>query len=168
MIHTATTAPVGDVAIGGGAALHRSATITVTDEADVPYDLTLDVELDEDDGRYVVTRLVAQQRPGGPGVDGDGLRQVPIGRMLAAAMWRTTVPGSAAANLGGLRASAKGGTDDLAAVAATYRIAHACGVSPTRAVADHYRIPQSTAAKRVMRARELGLLEPTTRGKAGG
>jgi hypothetical protein len=56
-------------------------------------------------------------------------------------------------------------TDDLAKVAAIYR---AGGAKPTKAVADALGISVSAAAKRVARAREVGLLEPTVQGRAGG
>jgi len=55
--------------------------------------------------------------------------------------------------------------DDLARVAATYR---AGGTKPTKAVADAEGISVSAAGKRVARAREAGLLEPTTQGRVGG
>lgn len=42
------------------------------------------------------------------------------------------------------------------------------GDSPTKAVANHFGVAQSTAAKWVMRAREMDLLGQTTPGKAGG
>jgi len=53
------------------------------------------------------------------------------------------------------------------AVADIYRAAFADGrLTPTRAVAREFRVPQSTAAKWVARCRDLGLLPLTTRGKA--
>jgi hypothetical protein len=56
-------------------------------------------------------------------------------------------------------------TTELATVAAIYRDG---GSQPTKAVADALNISRSAAAKRVVRAREAGLLEPTTQGRAGG
>jgi len=53
-------------------------------------------------------------------------------------------------------------------VAAVYRAAFAAGKHPTKAVADHFGVSKSTAAKKVSRARELGLLAPARqRGVAG-
>ena len=58
--------------------------------------------------------------------------------------------------------------DHYAAVAEVYAKAWADGVHPTKAVAEHWTIAKTTAAKWVSRARELGFLEPTTRGRPGG
>jgi len=57
--------------------------------------------------------------------------------------------------------------DDLEQVAAIYRNG---GANPTKAVADALNISRSAAAKRVAKARspEVGLLEPTSQGRAGG
>jgi len=60
------------------------------------------------------------------------------------------------------------GPDHYAEVAAVYSIAYRNGEPPTKAVADHFtqqrgkRVPRSTAAKWVMKSRELGMLPPTT------
>ena len=56
--------------------------------------------------------------------------------------------------------------DDAATVAAVYRLAYVSHEPPVQAVARHFGIPTSTAAKRVMRARERGSLSPTSPGKA--
>jgi hypothetical protein len=53
----------------------------------------------------------------------------------------------------------------LAEVAEVYRHAWETGRAPTRAVAEHFTISQSAAAKRVSRAREAGYLPLTTQGK---
>jgi hypothetical protein len=58
-------------------------------------------------------------------------------------------------------------TGRLAEVAAVYRQAWKRGRPPTEAVADHFTISQSAAAKRVSRARQAGYLPPTTRGRSG-
>lgn len=42
------------------------------------------------------------------------------------------------------------------------------GATPTRAVADHFHLSRSAAAKQVARAREAGFLDRTTQGKTGG
>lgn len=56
-------------------------------------------------------------------------------------------------------------TEQLAQVASIYR---AAPTKPTKAVADALGISSSAAAKRVVRAREAGLLESTSQGRAGG
>ncbi len=60
------------------------------------------------------------------------------------------------------------GDGHYADVAEVYATAWADGVHPTKAVAEHWSIAKTTAAKWVFRARELGFLEPTTRGRPGG
>jgi hypothetical protein len=60
------------------------------------------------------------------------------------------------------------GDDHYAAVAEVYATAWADGFHPTKAVAEHWSIAKTTAAKWVFRARDLGFLEPTTRGRPGG
>jgi transposase len=42
------------------------------------------------------------------------------------------------------------------------------GATPTRAVAEHFHISRSAAAKQVARAREAGFLDRTTQGKTSG
>lgn len=60
------------------------------------------------------------------------------------------------------------GPEHFAEVARVYREADARSRTPTRAVARHFGVSQAAAAKWVARCRELGLLPPTTRGKARG
>jgi hypothetical protein len=59
---------------------------------------------------------------------------------------------------------------DYATVARVYAEARARGEHPTEAVRRHFKIPKenrSTAAKQVARARQLGYLPKTTRGRVG-
>lgn len=58
------------------------------------------------------------------------------------------------------------GADHYSKVAEIYREAAALGNAPTRAVAEHFVVSKSAAAKWVARARGIGLLPPTQRGKA--
>ncbi len=51
-------------------------------------------------------------------------------------------------------------------VASAYTTAHLERKSPTKAVAEGFNISYSAAAKKVAKCRQLGLLPPTTRGKA--
>lgn len=46
-----------------------------------------------------------------------------------------------------------------------YALSYACGVSPTLAVSEAMRVSQSAAAQLVRRARQLGYLPNTTRGR---
>lgn len=52
-------------------------------------------------------------------------------------------------------------------VARVYREAWQAGDNPTQAVATHFTLTASAAAKRVMRARQAGLLPATRKGKGG-
>ncbi|HEX7161899.1 MAG TPA: hypothetical protein VF223_11770 [Trebonia sp.] len=65
------------------------------------------------------------------------------------------------------RGSGRQTAEALAEVAQVYRHAWETGQHPTRAVAGHFTISQSAAAKRVSRARQAGYLPHTTRGKPG-
>jgi hypothetical protein len=58
------------------------------------------------------------------------------------------------------------GPEHYAEVARVYRAAFAENRTPTRIVARHFKVTPTTAAKWVARCRELGLLPPTSRGKA--
>lgn len=58
--------------------------------------------------------------------------------------------------------------DALAEVARIYGAAWRRGDSPTKAVAEAFKISKSAAAKRVARARAAGLLPPTEQGRARG
>ncbi len=58
------------------------------------------------------------------------------------------------------------GPDHFVEVARVYREAYARNRTPTRAVATHFQTTEAAAAKWVARCRELGLLPPTTQGKA--
>ena len=53
-------------------------------------------------------------------------------------------------------------------VAMVYEEAYRAGINPTQAVASRFDKSKSTAAKYVMKARELRFLGPTEQGKAGG
>lgn len=58
------------------------------------------------------------------------------------------------------------GIDHYQKVAQVYRDAWLQGKPPTKAVQSRFRVSYSYAAKKVQKARELGLLPPTTRGRA--
>ncbi len=61
-----------------------------------------------------------------------------------------------------------GSVSGLAEVARVYDEAWRAGKPPTKAVAEHFVISDSAAAKRVSRARKAGLLPETTRGRPSG
>ena len=158
---------VGVPVSGGRFSLAPAATVTASEEPWLPYDLTLEVELL--DGRYAVTELRACRKAGGDPVTTDGLRAIPLARILMAAFegavlaWKRSPGGDA------IGAPIGPWHDEQTRVAAIYLLAYACGQAPTKAVAQALGIPQSTAAKKVMKARRdpRGLLGETTPGQAG-
>jgi hypothetical protein len=60
------------------------------------------------------------------------------------------------------------GPEHLAQVAKVYAHAYRAGQRPTEAVRQEWQVSKTTAAKWVARAREAGLLGPTTQRRAGG
>jgi hypothetical protein len=65
-------------------------------------------------------------------------------------------------------APAKWGPEHYRNVADIYSYAWDNNLKPTRAVAQHWGVSQSSAANWVAKARELGFLDQTSRGKPGG
>lgn len=148
--------------IGGGFLLPSDATVEV-DDPEVPYLVKIGVTLE--DGRYQCTSIECLRRtktvPHGPPVTSKGLRQLPLQRLVATALT------SQAEQLTHRSEFITEESDELLRVAAAYRFAYAIGLPPTKHVAEELGIPGSTATKKVMKAREAGLLGPTTPGKAG-
>lgn len=145
-------------------------------DLDLPYDVDLWAEYSEEQARYVCGELICRGRQDGPPVTNDGLRALPMASML-----RVGVEGSVTVFGSPDDAGERDGefifwnlrADDIdplrryRQVAAVYRVAHACGQSPTKGVAEAFGVPSSTAGKWVMRSRKEGLLSKTTPGKAG-
>lgn len=157
-----------DTPTTGPGRLPRWAKLHVTGSSDdpVPFDVAIDAVLEN--GRYVVESLSAQRTAGGPPITTEQLRLIPVGRILAeglATLVRMTVPVSSGEAR--ITTDPRPLADDLSTVAAIYRIAYACGLPPTKTVAEMLGLPASTANKRVIRARREGLLPATTPGRAG-
>ncbi len=101
------------------------------------------------------------------------LRSLPLGRILEAK--RTDHAGLASEMFreepsrrwhAPKRRRAKYGPEHFAEVARVYREAFTRNRTPTRAVARHFEVSPTAAAKWVVRCRDLGLLPKTTRGRA--
>lgn len=157
------------VPIGGGFTLQSPVTVRTLPAAELEYDVTLTLVVEGD--RYVTDEIVCKRKPGGVLVTSDGMRSIPVAQIvrdaaphLAGLIMRFTTD-----EHGQVFGEPLGdwSEDDLTAVAGIYRTAHACGIPPTKAVAEALGLSQSTAAKRVMRARADGLLGKTTSGRAG-
>lgn len=115
-------------------------------------------------------------------VTGDVLRAIPLGTLhrqaRAEAASYARRKGKSSANFvalvnamvpeladlgGGPRRGVAMSNDDLEQIAAVYRKAWNEGRAVTRAVADAFKIAESTAGKRIMKAREAGLLDDVGR-----
>lgn len=159
---------ISDVAaVGGGLFLPIGARIEATDMNELDYDVTLDVELT--DGRYECVDLTCSRRPGGPPVTTNGIRSIPIGRLIEQGIAPYVLHSTPNPHAEGEWVVSPAGysDDELVKVAAIYRLAYACGLPPTTAVANALGVTQSVAGNRVMKARRKeGLLDPTTKGKA--
>lgn len=150
------------------------ATLDVVNEPELsPYPLRVNVALR--DGRYIVTSLevIADVR-----ADGDrdvwditsdlgkrtpsascepvtvaGLAKVRLSRVLRTALVRHVNVSRTTAT--GDQVYGMGKSEELPAV---YALARAVGDNPTKAVAEHFKLTQASAAQRVARARKAGQL----------
>lgn len=130
-----------------------------------------------------------------PRVDGRLMRDLPMGALLDASRalltrrlryeahalegfgdeaewtegllrWRDDVTEHLAA-LDGAKRGRDLGNDHYREVAEVYAMAVQAGKPPTAAVAEHFTVEKSSAAKKVARARQRGFLPPTTKGRVG-
>lgn len=165
-ITTMMKGPIQGVPVGGGISLRAGATIRATDVSWLPYNVALETELVGD--RYLCTEVICSQREGGDPVTTNGLRAVPLGRLIAAGLQDTVMKSWPIPNTEGEFMVEPVGTwsDDTVNVAAIYRLAYACGLNPTSEVAAALGVSKSVASNRVMKARRAGLLDPTEKGKA--
>jgi hypothetical protein len=153
------------------------------DDPNMPYDLELVIDLDED-GRPECIELRCIRKEGGPPITGQGLRELPISslvrRLTALNAYKYTVATSPKKR-GRVRTLKPGSAADakhvytelgrrwitrehLEEVARLYEEALELGnPAPTRSVAESMHAARSTAAKWVMRCRDEGLLPPTDR-----
>jgi hypothetical protein len=139
----------------------------------IPYDVKLEAHFDV--GRFQVLSLTATRRVEGESVTTEGLRRVPVGRILQQALEKLVVDWdwqSKFVEWGPwgvrLRTRPEGPNEDaLLTVAALYRFAHMVGVPPTAYVAETLSLPKSTAGRWVGLARKSGHLGPALGTKAG-
>lgn len=135
--------------------------------------VVVELTVDEEGGRLVVTEFTARRRAGGPPVTVDVLRAIPVARLTASAVAEARWSGLV--NEGGYRIATvtnPAGLDldhlpPLERVAVAYRWGYFIGENPTQWVAKVLHLSPAVAAKRVQAARLAGLLEPTTRGRKG-
>lgn len=117
-------------------------------------------------GRYECVGLQLQQRPDGPPVNSEALREVAVRDVVRAALdlcYREAVASGAVeeADLDppphGVAASVVP-DDALARVAQVYQFAYMFNEPPTKAVQDKYRVSRATAGRWVAEARRRGLV----------
>ena len=146
------------------------------DESEPPYRIELNVVID--DGRFTVEQMTCTQHGNGPPVTSEGLRAIPVARLLAFAAFRNVFvvknapDGSSAvtpfdgADLA--EGAKRGPTDDvLRKVAVVYQVQYACGLAPTKGVEDSFKLARSTAGRWIAMARERGLLPPAAADASG-
>lgn len=157
--------------LGSGFAVLWEPTVRVDDPA---LDVVVELELEVEGGRLVVSRLEVERRPDGPPVTVDVLKSLPLVGLTAHA-----AAGGLLRGLVRVRRT-KGGTQVTAAdvedldelpeaerAAVVYRAALFFGMAPTASVAEVLGVSRDMAAKRVQAARLAGLLEPTRKGQKG-
>jgi hypothetical protein len=139
----------------------------------LPFDV--DVEAKFANGRFRVEKLVATKRPKGDDITTDGLRRVPVGRILQHAIEKVVllngvfVMGRGVIDRAVQEVASASGPDDkvLILVATLYRLAYAVNVPPTAYVSERLGLPKSTAGRYVGLARKAGHLGPALGTKAG-
>ncbi|WP_344427126.1 hypothetical protein [Pseudonocardia ailaonensis] len=143
------------------------------------YDVTVHVAPQE--GRLVASRLVVDQRAGGPPVTLDGIRHIPVGALVRAVGannlqevegraggYETVSPNLSEAEVAEL--VAQGPTDQtLRTVAYLYRYALAVGDPPVKVVEQTMKLSRSKTGRWIALCREKGYLNPSEgAGKAAG
>jgi hypothetical protein len=99
--------------------------------------------------------MEVQRRKGGPPVNADGLRRIPLASIMSQAA-RLALMRMEEGDL--LPAWDVG--DPLEEVALTHRLAHAAGEPPTKAVMERLDISRSSASRRIAKARERDCSAP--------
>jgi hypothetical protein len=160
------------VELGNGLLVYPRFTAQATGPA-IPYDVSIEGHFQA--GRFRVLKLTAISRANGESVSTEGLRKVPVGRIMRQALEKIVVDWEWTSGLvewgpWGVRlhTQPKGPDEDaLRTVAALYRFAHMVGVPPTAYVAETLNLPKSTAGRWVGLARRSGHLGPALGTKAG-
>lgn len=165
------TVPQDLVPYLGNRLLPRSFEATVKDP-DLPYDLTLRVRVE--DGVPRIVELVCADRKNGEGIDGRGLRALPMTQLLAEACAERERVSDRKRDrpvTEGSTYQRQPMTDELLEqVAQVYRSAEPLG-RPVEAVAEYFStetrwVPRNTVRRWVMEARKRGFLEPSQQGES--
>jgi hypothetical protein len=130
--------------------------------------LPVDIEFKvvEEGGRLLLDRLVLTRRAG-TAIDSTVMRELPLPGLLLRAL---------SSGFGLMRRVRRGefegpidigDLDDDDRAVLSYKLAYAIGQPPTAAVAEHFGISTTAAAKRIERLRDAGRLSKTERGRRG-
>jgi hypothetical protein len=140
---------------------------------ELPYRITMEVGYEG--GRFQCSHLACERKRGGSPVSGEGIRQIPVVRLLGLAAKRMLFAEPSGRTTTTIAKLVPKGVADagptegnLKLVSLVYRAAYACHYEPTKAVMDSFRVSRPTAGRWVMKARESGHLGPVEERKAGG
>lgn len=130
-----------------------------------PYDVSMTVALKG--ARFVCKSLTVTMRDSGEPVTGEGLRLVPVGRLMREAVWTVLEEARGPDPFTvGPEDAADGPTDAaIRKVATVYQVAYALGEAPTARVAEVFSLTRATAGRWIRTARDRGYLGETTRGR---
>jgi hypothetical protein len=132
-------------------------------------DLKVTVKVEPVDGVYEITELwVASRTDERVPVTTGLLRQIPLRTLVELAVGTTLRSLNLAEVLVAEDVAGTAGNNEMREVVHRYRIARLVGAAPTEAVAVALGVSRATAARRVARARELGLLGIDEIGAGGG
>lgn len=134
-------------------------------------DQIVELDVDVDGGRLVISAFRIERRPGGAPISMDVLKSMPLVGLLLLGIVDSDTTGL-------LRSDGKGGWSpadwgdldelpELERVAIIYRAEYFVGCSPTKEVAAFLGVSRDVAAKKVQAARRAGLLGATDKGKKG-
>ena len=140
------------VALSGGRYRVTELSLIASRVADVEDDFVRATRVPSDDDRYTPAS-------DGPGISPTALQEIRIPPILTRALASTVKP----RRLLSTNEWVTGMTEEDI-VPTTYMLAQIVGAPPTQAVAERLGISSGAAAQRVKRARDAGLIEPTTKG----
>lgn len=138
----------------------RKATTTVETIDDPSSAYIVEIELDLVGENDVVKAVTFRPRVDGLPISTEGVREVPLGRLINMAtrrLWIDRSSSTPATLKLGWRTLERDSLLEL--VATDYRAAVAWREPPTKAIAEGYRVSRATAGRWVAEARERGLLD---------
>lgn len=154
----------------------RSYRVHVDEEEPLPYVVDMEIEYDDDEDRFVVTSLKCSKKEGGEGVTTEGLRSIPVSKLVQRAVDHPEFLGELERHEGFVvltpftphDITGRGPSDEaLRYLAAAYKFSYAIWEPPTQGVMKRLNLPRATAGKWVMLARRRGFLGPTDERRPG-